>query len=395
MLAWLLSVTAVLSLAQAEGVVPTAPAAAEPAAVVAPASAPAPESIPMPAPEPAAAPEPTPAPAGVVSPLTGLACDPALAQRNPLMVMVENTRAARPQSGMDQAEVVIEVHVEGGVTRFTNFFVCTDAEVIGPVRSTRQVFASWAKSVGAWLSHCWAKPSGYAMIEKLGVRNIDGVRPRGAKTPFYRVETRKGPHNLYTSTAELRRYAEDRGYEPHPLVPFFQFKDPAPVTPTHTWIGLDFNGVTYFSHFEYDASTNRYLRFLAGDPHVVGSTKAKKPAREKLDGAPHAADSAAQLTVDNLLVLLMKERVAGDGGVLDITTTGRGAAYLYRDGTRVEGTWVRAKEDDGYEFLTADGTPLLLNRGTTWIAILPNEERLLHAVPKTFAKSIDGPVAVP
>jgi len=94
-------------------------------------------------------------------------------------------------------------------------------------------------------------------------------------------------------------------------------------------------------------------------------------------------------------VLLMKERVAGDGGVLHITTTGEGAAFLYRDGTRVEGRWVRAKEGDAYQFQAADGTPLLLNRGKTWIAILPSEEKLLHAVPRMYAKSIDGPVDVP
>lgn len=384
MLAWFLSLTALFTFAQVGEVAPAVPA------VPAPAAAPV---VPAPVVDPGGG-APAAVPAGAVSPLTGLPCEAALAQRHPLMVMVENTRAARPQSGMDRAEVVIEVHVEGGVTRFTNFFVCTDADIIGPVRSTRQVFVSWAKSIDAWLSHCWAKPSGYEAIKELDIHNIDGVRLRGVKTPFYRVDTRKGPHNLYTSTAELRRYADEKGYEPHPLVPFFHFKDPAPGAPVaFPWIGLDFNGVTYFSHFEYDPSVNRYQRFLAGDPHIVGSEKAPPKKRDKGDGAPHTAASAAQLSVDNLLVLVMKERVAGDGGVLHITTTGEGPAFLYRDGGRVEGRWVRAKEADRYEFLAADGTPLLFNRGRTWIAILPTEERLLHAVPKQFAKSITGPGA--
>lgn len=364
MLAWLLSLTMVASFAQAEvGSVEGAP--------------------------------PAPAAARSVSPLTGLPCDPALAQRNPLLVMVENTRAARPQSGMDQAEVVIEVHVEGGVTRYTNFFVCTDAGVIGPVRSTRQVYASWAKTIGAWLSHAWAKPSGYEAIKDLGIHNIDGVRLRGAKTPFYRVDSRQGPHNLYTSTAELRRYAEDKGYAPSPMgTPLFVFKDPQPVAPVpFPWVGFDFNGLTYFSDFEYDPATNRYKRFLAGEPHIVGSEAEaeKRLASDRLNGAPHTKDSAHQLTVDNVLVLVMKERVAGDKGVLHITTTGEGEAFLYRDGTRVEGRWVRAKEADRYEFLAADGTPLEFNRGRTWIALIAGVDKLVHQVPKTLAKRVEGP----
>ena len=343
-----------------------------------------------------AAPEVAPAPAAVeraICPLTGLPGDPELAQRNPLAVMVENTRKARPQSGLDQAEVVFEVHVEGGVTRFMGLFGCTDAEIIGPVRSTRQVFASWAHSIRAFLGHCWAKPSGYDTIKRLKVRNIDGVRLRGVTTPYHRVDARPKPHNLYTSTAELRRYAAEKEYEPRALVtPLFSFKAPTPATePTHPWIGLDFNGLTYFSSFAYDAETNRYLRSMAGKPHALGSVPAERPDRQRLDGAAHTEASAQQLAVDNVLVLFMRESVAGPKGILAIRTTGEGRAVLFRDGVMVEGRWLREREGDAYQLLTADGGSLDLNRGKTWIASLPDDEKLVFVVPKRYGKRIEGP----
>ena len=335
-----------------------------------------------------------PSPDAAVCPLTGLPGDPALASRNPLAVMVENTRASRPQSGLDQAEVVFEVHVEGGVTRYMGVFGCTDAGAVGPVRSTRQVFASWARSIDAFLGHAWAKPSGYEELRKLKVRNIDGVRLRGVKTPYFRIDSRQNPHNLYTSTAELRRYAREKEYEPRAMeTPLFPFKDGAPAaTPTHPWIGLDFNGTTYFSHFVYDAATNRYARWLWGKPHEVGSAPNPKPRDKVLSGALHTEESASQIAVDNVLVLFMRERVVAARGVLGIGTVGEGRCVLFRDGIAVEGRWVRARESDRYAFLDAAGAPIPFNRGRTWIGVLPEDEKLTFTVPPRYRKRIEGPV---
>lgn len=328
-----------------------------------------------------------------VCPLSGLPGDSALATRNPLAVMVENTRPARPQSGFDQAEVVFEVHVEGGVTRYMLLFGCTDADVVGPVRSTRQVFASWAHSVHAFLGHAWAKPSGYDTLKRLKVRNIDGVRLNGIRTPYFRLDSRRKPHNLYTSTAELRRAAADRGYESRALeATLFTFKAPSPASPpTHPWIGLDFNGITYFSHFVYEPAVNRYRRYLAGGEHDAGSTPTERPKSSRLNGAAHTADSVRPIEVDNLLVLFMRERVVAEGGVLEVGTVGEGDAVLFRDGLRIDGRWRRERESEAYSFVAADGTPLELNRGRTWIGVLPSQEKLVFTVPKAYARKIEGP----
>lgn len=226
-------------------------------------------------------------------PLTGLPGKPELVKRHVLGVMVENTRSARPQSGLNKAGVVVEAYVEGGVTRYMGLFVSTDADVIGPVRSTRQFYASFVHQVHAWLGHCWAKKTGYETIRKLKVRNIDGVRIGKGKTPYFRVDTRVQPHNLYTSTLELRRLAHQRGWKDAVLAPLFTFKDDAKKEqrPKGQYVGLDYSGRTYLAEFRYDPTTNSYKRFLSTQPHRIGSSKTKPKktcSTEPLTPAPPA-----------------------------------------------------------------------------------------------------------
>ncbi|MCA1844637.1 MAG: DUF3048 domain-containing protein, partial [Actinobacteria bacterium] len=79
---------------------------------------------------------PTTAPAlmGDGDPLTGL---PPAANRPALVVKIDNAPKARPQAGLNQADVVVEEKVEDGVTRFFTVFHTADADPVGPVRSAR------------------------------------------------------------------------------------------------------------------------------------------------------------------------------------------------------------------------------------------------------------------
>src|SRR5438552_8624397 len=80
---------------------------------------------------------PPPALPGGVGPLTGLAADPAVVRRPALVVKIDNAPKARPQAGLNQADIVVEEGVEGGITRFATIFHSGDADPVGPVRSAR------------------------------------------------------------------------------------------------------------------------------------------------------------------------------------------------------------------------------------------------------------------
>ncbi|HLJ09096.1 MAG TPA: DUF3048 domain-containing protein, partial [Acidimicrobiia bacterium] len=97
--------------------------------------------------KPAATPKksPTPSPTsasaastGSVCPLTGLPAPGGSVPNRPVLgIKVENAPEARPQTGLDKADVVYEEPVEGGVTRFLAVYQCQDASRIEPVRSAR------------------------------------------------------------------------------------------------------------------------------------------------------------------------------------------------------------------------------------------------------------------
>ncbi len=324
-------------------------------------------------------------PAAGVDPLTGLPADPTLAARNIVGVMVENTVGARPQSGLDSAGAVVESWVEGGVTRFMVLFSSLDAPIVGPVRSTRQHFASVMRGFDGYLGHAWAAyETGYGTIEKLHVRNLDGVRLKGHKSPYFRVEARKAPHDLYTTVAELRRLAKDFGYVDKPCPPLAPFKADQPAaSPAVPWFGLDFNGRTYFAHFEYDAATNSYLRFVGGEPHKSGSERVAKPNRKLFGGAPHDMATAVQLHPKNVVVLVMKTKYVPDHKgpthfmTPNMVTWGEGPARVFLDGKMVEGRWTRATETDPLRVVDAAGQPIALNRGQTWICLVGGLDNLV------------------
>jgi len=81
---------------------------------------------------------PTNFPEGV-NPLTGLEVeDPALLNRRPIIIKVQNLpRADRPHWGLSNADIVYEYYTEFGTTRFAAIFYGEDAEMVAPIRSAR------------------------------------------------------------------------------------------------------------------------------------------------------------------------------------------------------------------------------------------------------------------
>ena len=124
----------------------------------------------------------------------------------PLAVMIENHNQSRPQSGLDQADVVYEMPVEGGITRFMAIFTRLPG-VLGPVRSCREYFVDRALEIDALYVHCGGSPLGYAYISKRKINSIDEI---AHGKPFFREKTRKAPHNLYSRGKDLYDYMSEK-----------------------------------------------------------------------------------------------------------------------------------------------------------------------------------------
>ena len=138
---------------------------------------PDPEPAPVPAENeyPAPPPEPDPEPyipAGR-NPLTGLPMEPEYENLRPIAVMLNNLKAAQPQLGISQADIVYEIPVEGGITRMLCLYQTVEGiETLGSVRSARPYFVELALGHDAVYVHAGGSQEAYSNLRswKVGRR---------------------------------------------------------------------------------------------------------------------------------------------------------------------------------------------------------------------------------
>ncbi|MFP4636032.1 MAG: DUF3048 domain-containing protein [Nitriliruptoraceae bacterium] len=285
--------------------------------------------------------------------LTGERIDEELLEQPQLLAKIENSPQARPQSGLDAADVVYEERVEGGVTRFIAIFHSEVPEVAGPIRSARPVTTQIMRGYG---------PSAFAYS---GAR--DEVQAMLAQTPsiriteggpgFYRDSSRSAPHNLYVDVRRTLEGAIDRGAEPFTDVGWAFDED---VPDDALSCPDDLEGCTdpgrsidirmsreYISNWEYDQEAERYRRSQNGQPFRVTG-----------EGRIGAA---------NLVVLDTRHYVGATGYPETDVVTESAEALVLRDGRRYEATWSKPTADDPLRVLTPDGEPFPLKPGPTWV----------------------------
>lgn len=158
-------------------------------------STPTPTATPTPSPTPTAAPAPTPA-----------------LMAAPVMIQVENLWAARPQSGLSQADVVYEYQTEGGISRFTTIYFKVPYGQVGPVRSARLVTIKLLRAWGGTLLYSGGTVYVSTLLGNSGLRSYNESRAAGT---LFRVNGRDAPHNLYTDSGHLAAFEQRVG---HPTV---------------------------------------------------------------------------------------------------------------------------------------------------------------------------------
>jgi len=274
----------------------------------------------------------------------------------PLAIIIENHPAARPQSGLEDACIVYETLAEGGITRFLAIYTHKDCKNIGPVRSVREYFASIAKGYDAILAHCGGSPTGYSTVKELHVAALDEFANSGA---YWRAKNRNRPHNLYTSTENLRKRAAQKKFDSEANFESFKFKDDISIQerPDETYVEIDFSSPKFKAKYEYDKGKNSYVRFMGGLPHKD-------------------SNSGEQLQVKNILVQITSIQIVDKIGRVKIGTVGNGTAYAFLDGKATKGKWVRENSTSTIKFYDEFGKEIKLNRGQTWIEIIPPNRKV-------------------
>lgn len=294
--------------------------------------------------------------------LDGVPVAAAQAFTNIYAVVIENLTDSRPPSGLDKASVIYEALTEGGITRFLALFpVGQPADQIGPVRSARPYFVSWAEEYKPLFVHAGGSPQAlsYLKSSKANVYDFNQFVNGGN---FMRDKSRTAPHNLYTNPDLLFAGLRHRAPDAKPTYTSWLFKGETPLDNRPTVandIVINFSSFNYKVTYTYDRVQNQYIRQVAEKPHVTR------------DGVPLAAkDIIVQFTKIGLLPN-EKQR-------LDITTVGSGKMLLFRDGTVTEGTWKKDSNVARTQFLDVSGNPLALNPGQIWIESVSTDAKVTY-----------------
>lgn len=314
---------------------------------------PAPPAVesPTPTPEPEpTTPEPDPGPAAptlTADPVYPLSppSDPLWA--GPVAVVVENSPSARPQSGLRQADLVVETLTEAEITRFFTLFWSAPAGKIGPVRSARQGFVDMADAYNTPFAHVGGSAEALGMLQAAwGPRNLDEIYSAGGY--FYRSGDREAPHNVYTNTDLLGQAVVDRGID-MTTVPTTA-RDGAVPAPGEA-LAVDINWHR-LNQARWVWEDGRYVRYT--------------------DGVRHLDESGAPLEAVNLLFL----EVGGVNRGVDLGWTlylwDGGPATVLVAGHQYEGTW--RLEPGGFVLYPEEGGQLpLLAPGPTWAHMITAE----------------------
>ncbi|MCC3377573.1 DUF3048 domain-containing protein [Cohnella sp. REN36] len=288
--------------------------------------------------------------AAFLAPLTGLPVEEEVTKR-PLAIMINNFKAARPQSGLTHADTVWEILAEGGITRLVGIFQSqTFDEPVGPIRSIRPYLIDIGEWYGGVLVHAGASNDALALLQHSGKADLDEINNAGAY--FHRDKSRKAPHNLYSTIAKLREGAAKHKYPETAPVPFVSFdaKPDVSAEPAASDVEIMFQMKDYKVSYHYDASTGLYERSINGEPHIDLNNK-------------------EQLTAANLVVLSAKHKTYDSYGRLEIDLTSGGEAVLIQEGHAISCRWERKPGD--IVRLVKDGRELKFVPGITYYHVVP------------------------
>lgn len=298
-------------------------------------------------------PEPEPEPEPIIyphtQPLTGMGTEEPLEAR-PVMVLIENSPAARPQSGLDAADIVYEVLAEGEITRFLAVYQSESPEVIGPVRSIRPYMVEIGDGLDALIVHAgWSQEAMNMLVERK-LPHFDEIYGDGAY--YWRSDERKAPHNLYTSIELIRKGADNKGYRKNwndPKLTFVpQGEQPDIEGDQASRVHINYISGYYVDYF-YNEETVNYERHMLGDPHID-------------------LESENVLTATNIIVAKTAHRIVDNIGRRHIDVTGSGEGYLFQQGKAMEITW---QHKNGVIRVMKDGKEMPLLPGKTWIHFIP------------------------
>jgi len=298
----------------------------------------------------------TTVPTAPIAPLTGLADPTGISLRRPaLTVKIENTPEALPQWGINQADVVYEEIVNGGITRLAAIFNSHAPLKIGPVRSVRPTDTQVVWPLGGIFAYSGGAEYAVASISTAPVKQID---ESSAGSAMFRAPNLYPPHNLFAIGPKLFAF----GGKPVPPPALFSYRPTgtSPVGKPASRFIVPFPSI-YAVTWTWDTATLSWDRTLFAKPDVTGTGVRESPKNVVVMWVTYVNGIGTEASYANL--------------------QGRGPAAIFTDGKVIHGIWSRGPaKGDVIQYTTVAGQTLQLTPGQTWVELL-NSGAVLSVTP--------------
>ncbi len=278
----------------------------------------------------------------------------------PIAVTLDNTARGRPQMGLSAADLVYEIRVEGGITRFMALYSGEAPPVLGPVRSVRHYFLPFVMEHGALLVHAGADPRGWNDLVVYRVPEHDAIK---TALGFFRDPRRKAPYNLYVRVRKILPYLQ-KAYPQlvgRSLRLPWEWGAPTLASRPAKRVRVVYAGgkIRNISEWRYDEKSGMYVRYVSG-----------RVLRDAANGEP--------IRARNLIYLSMRHRLleGAPNWRITITTIGSGEGLVVSEGRAERIRWTRRSWYGPTRLTHEDGTPVRLPEGATWIHVVPTDREV-------------------
>jgi hypothetical protein len=271
------------------------------------------------------------------------------------VVKIDNAPKARPQSGLAQADIVIEEKVEDGVTRFFAIFQSQDSNPVGPVRSARTTDISLVTPLNRPLfAYSGTNATFQQLVNKAPLVDV-GYNAVSAE--YRRDGKRPAPYNLFSDTAALFKHAPAGAAPPPPQFTYRAATTPSAGTPV-THLHIEFKGahVTTLVDYQWDAAAGVWRRSQDGGPHMDAANIQVAPKNVVVEFVEYVDTGQRD----------QSKTVVPEGKVI-----GGGDAWVLTDGKLITGKWSKPDPAAVTAYTDAAGNPIPLTPGQTWVELPP------------------------
>ncbi len=281
----------------------------------------------------------------------------------PYAIMINNISTARPlQSGLQDAYIMYEIIVEGGITRYLALFLDANTDRIGSIRSARHYYLDYALENDAIFVHHGQSPQA---LEDISTLKIDRIQVNNTTTGWrdktLNVATE---HTLFTSTDKLKNGLKNLRTERKKDLLLKYKKDEVSLENMENSKKADNVSITYSkgttTSYQYDAENKVYNRFVNNKEHTDYVTK-------------------KQYNFKNIITYQVPNKsIEGDNkGRQDINNIGSGQGYFITNGYAVKINWSKECRECQTKYTYTNGEEIEVNDGNTFIQIQPSGENLV------------------